>query len=87
MQVALDRNLVFDMKYQKTCLACANVYACCDTIRNTPSENDRKNEFLMLAPMKNLTSYVLNTVSSRGHECWRGLKFGENLSARTVLGR
>ena len=32
--------------------------------------------------MKNWTSYVLNTVSSRGHEGWRGLKFGENLSAR-----
>ena len=32
--------------------------------------------------MKNWMSYVLNTVSSRGHKGWRVLKFGENLSAR-----
>ena len=36
--------------------------------------------FNACSTMKNWTSYVPNTVSSRGHEGWRGLKFGKNLS-------
>ena len=43
-----------------------------------------KRIFDACSTMKNWTSYVLNTVSSCGHEGWRGLKFDENLSARSA---
>ena len=53
------------------------------TIRNIPSENDRKPNFDTRSTMKNWTSYVLNTVSIVVAKVWRALKFGENLSARS----
>ena len=44
------------------------------TIRNIPSENDRKPNFDTRSTTKNWTSYVLNTVLSRGHEGLMGVE-------------